>query len=117
VVAIGIKIVGTLLVGFQEFGNFYAAYAARNFQSLPQRNENLPIRGESISLSDISEKKAFSPAALAMQLDEEGFRKRLAEKTRNLKKGENRVGFPAVLGLKNAEKVKADQAIDFPADI
>jgi glycerol-3-phosphate dehydrogenase subunit B len=98
----------TLLVGFQEFGNFYAPYAARSFRRLDPKNGDLPIRGEAIALSDISEKKAFSPAALAMQMEEEGFRKRLAEKTRNLMKGENRVGFPAVLGLKNAEKVKAD---------
>jgi glycerol-3-phosphate dehydrogenase subunit B len=98
----------TLLVGFREFGNFYAAYAARSFRRLDPRNGGLPIRGEAIALSDISDKKAFTPAALAMQLEEEGFRKKLAEKTRDLRKGENRVGFPAVLGLKNAEKVKAD---------
>jgi len=98
----------TLLVGFQEFGNFYAAYAARNFQSLPQRNEDLAIRGESISLSDISERKAFNPAALALQFEEDGFRKKLAEKIKKVMKGENLVGFPAVLGLKNPEKVKLD---------
>ena len=98
----------TLLVGFREFGNFYAAYAARSFRRLDQRNGGLPIRGESIALSDMSVKKAFSPAGLATQLEEEGFRKKLAEKTRSMKKGEKRVGFPAVLGLKDAEKVKAD---------
>jgi len=98
----------TLLVGFREFGNFYPAYAARSFRRLDPRNGNVPIRGESIALSDISDRKAFSPAGLATQLEEEGFRKKLAEKTRSIKKGEKRVGFPAVLGLKNAEKVKAD---------
>jgi glycerol-3-phosphate dehydrogenase subunit B len=98
----------TLLVGFQEFGNFYAAYAAQNFRRLDPRNGGLSIRGESIALSDISEKKAFGPAALAVQLEEEEFRKKLAEKIRSIRKGENRVGFPAVLGVKNAEKVKAD---------
>jgi glycerol-3-phosphate dehydrogenase subunit B len=98
----------TLLVGFQEFGNFYAAYAARSFRRLNRGNGDVPIRGESIALSDISDKKAFSPAALALQLEEEPFRKKLAEKIRSIKKGENRVGFPAVLGLKDAEKVKAD---------
>jgi len=97
----------TLLVGFREFGNFYAAYAARSFRRLHKKNGDVPIRGESIALSDISGKKAFSPAGLATQLEEESFRQKLAEKTRSLKKGEKRVGFPAVLGLKNAEKVKA----------
>jgi glycerol-3-phosphate dehydrogenase subunit B len=98
----------TLLIGFQEFGNFYAPYAARSFQRLPQGNGDLPIRGESIVLSDISDRKAFKPAALAGQFEEDGFREKLVEKIRNLMKGENLVGFPAVLGLKNAEKVKSD---------
>jgi glycerol-3-phosphate dehydrogenase subunit B len=98
----------TLLVGFQEFGNFYAAYAAQSFRRIGPRNGGLPIRGETIALSDLSDRKAFSPAALAVQLEGEEFRKKLGERIRSIKKGENRIGFPAVLGLKNAEKVKAD---------
>jgi glycerol-3-phosphate dehydrogenase subunit B len=98
----------TLLVGFREFGNFYAAYAARSFRRLGQKNGDVPIRGESIALSDISDRRTFSPAGLALQLEEEQFRKRLAEKIRSIRRGENRIGFPAVLGLKDAAKVKAD---------
>jgi len=98
----------TLLIGFPEFGNFNAAYAAKSFQRLPQGNGDRPLRGESIALSEISDRKAFKPAALARQFEEDGFREKLVEKIRNLMKGENLVGFPAVLGLKNAEKVKSD---------
>jgi len=98
----------TLLIGFQEFGNFYAPYAARSFQRLPHGNGKLPIRGESITLSDIADGKASKASALARQFEEDGFREKVVEKIRNLMKGESLVGFPAVLGLKNAGKVKAD---------
>ena len=98
----------TLLVAFQEFGDFSAAYAARSFKALPQRNRDVTLRGESIALSSISNRGTFNPAALALQFEEEGFRKKLADKIRTLKKEETLVGFPAILGLKKAAEVRSD---------
>jgi len=98
----------TLLVGFREFGNFSASYAARNFRVLLSAKGDLPIRGEVIPLFDILEKKVFTPAALALQFEKDEFRGKLAEKVKNLMRGEEQVGFPAVLGFKKVGKVMED---------
>ncbi|RPJ00547.1 MAG: anaerobic glycerol-3-phosphate dehydrogenase subunit B, partial [Deltaproteobacteria bacterium] len=97
-----------LLVGFREFGDFYAAYAAGNLKRLRHGDEKPSLRGVSISISDITGRDTFNPGSLMIQFEEDGFREELCKKIRNLLKGELLIGFPAVLGLKSAERVKSD---------
>ncbi len=98
----------TLLVGFHEFGNFYPAYAARSLKGFRRTMGDLTIRGESIAIADIADRNAFKPAALAIQFEADGFRRQLAERVRSLRQRESLIGFPAVLGLRNVERVRSD---------
>ena len=44
----------------------------------------------------------------AVQFDDEGFREKMAKRIKNIKKGKKLVAFPAVMGLRDAEKVRLD---------
>jgi glycerol-3-phosphate dehydrogenase subunit B len=98
----------TLLIGFHGFGNFYSVYAAKNLMTLGNRRRDLRLRSENIEVSDIARRSIFKAASLASQLDEEGFRERVAARIRRTLNGEDLVGFPAVLGLRDAANVKMD---------
>jgi glycerol-3-phosphate dehydrogenase subunit B len=98
----------TLLISFSEFENFYSAYAAKALTKFNTTNKNPPIRWKSITISDIVNRHTFKPAALAIQFEEDRFIRKLAKNIRELRTQENLIGFPAILGLNNAEKVKSD---------
>jgi len=97
----------TLLVGFHEFAGFYPAYAARNLWNLREAN-GLRVRSEYVEVSDIAGRSTFKAASLALQFNDEGFREKVAKRIKDIKEGEKLVGFPAVLGMRDAEKVKLD---------
>ena len=97
----------TLLVGFHGFAGFYPMYAARNLWNLRQAN-GLRVRSEYVEVSDITGRSTFKAASLALQFDDEGFREKVAKRIKNIKDREKLVAFPAVLGLREAERVKLD---------
>ena len=99
---------GALLVGFQEFGNFYPAYAARNLQARIKPPCKVTIRGQSIGISDITGRVTSKAASLALQFEADEFRAKVAEKIGKIRRGENLIAFPAVLGLSDAQAVKSD---------
>lgn len=98
----------TLLVGFHEFAGFYPAYAAKSLRNRRDVPGGLKVRSEYIEIARITGRSIFKGASLAIRFDEEGFRQEVAKRVKNIKKGEKLVGFPAVLGLRDAEKVKRD---------
>ncbi|NIO06145.1 MAG: anaerobic glycerol-3-phosphate dehydrogenase subunit B [Proteobacteria bacterium] len=98
----------TLLIGFHGFGSFYSVYAAKNLMRLGNRRGDIRLRSEDIEVSDIAGRSIFKAASLASQLDEESFRERVAARIRMALNGEDLVGFPAVLGLREAANVKMD---------
>jgi glycerol-3-phosphate dehydrogenase subunit B len=114
----GRKIVSesTLLIGFIEFVDFFSAYAARSLNQWG-REKGLRVRGESIALSDISQRGPHKAAALAALFEDEAFRKKVASRIYKLKKGESLIGFPAVMGLVRAETVRADLEASLGAEV
>ncbi len=98
-----------LIVGFEGLKDFYSAYLAQNLNSLV-REGRLPFRARSISLpvSEFSTRKTAPPPVLARFFEEEGFLDRIAEAVRVKLKGEERVAFPAVLGVERPGKVKRE---------
>lgn len=98
----------TLLVGFHGFGNFYPAYAVRNLESLRVRAGHVRVRDGEIEVADIGGRRTFTASSLAVQFGEEGFRERVAGRIKTIVDGEKLIGFPAVLGLENAERVRLD---------
>ncbi|NIM98544.1 MAG: anaerobic glycerol-3-phosphate dehydrogenase subunit B [candidate division Zixibacteria bacterium] len=107
----------TLLIGFHGFGNFYPAYAARSLLTRGDRNKGLRVRSEKIEVSDIGGRSTFKAASLAIQFDEESFREKVSKRISRVIDGEELVGFPAVLGLRDAVKVKLDMEAWLGADV
>ena len=92
-----------LIVGFQQFGDFYAQIVADNLAA-----QGIPARGVMLDLPTLASRKVLTGVILAQLMEQPAFR---VEVTRAVKPhlGEAaRVGFPAVLGLLQAMAVKAD---------
>jgi len=105
-----------LLVGFDEFVDFFPAYAARSLNQWG-REMGLRARAESIALSDISQRGDHKAAALAALFEDDAFRNKVASRIDKLKRGERLIGFPAVMGLVHAETVRADLEASLGAEV
>ena len=114
----GRKIVSepTLLIGFVEFVDFFPASAARSLNQWG-RDKGIRVRGETIGLSDISQRGPHKAAALAALFEDEEFRRKVVSRIDTLRKGERLIGFPAVLGLVGAESVRVDLEASLGADV
>ena len=106
----------TLLIGFDEFVDFFPAYAARSLNQWG-KEKPLRVRGESIALSDISRRGSHKAAALAALFEDDAFREKVAGRICKLKKGERLIGFPAVMGLVRAETVRVDLEASLGAEV
>jgi len=98
-----------LIVGFHGLKDFYSAYIAHNLNSL-RKERRLPFGARSISLplSELSRRKTAPSSVLARLFEEEGFRNKIAEAVRTGRTGEERVAFPAVLGVERPREVRKE---------
>jgi glycerol-3-phosphate dehydrogenase subunit B len=83
-----------LVVGFKGFKDFYPGYVANHFR----------CRSIVLSLPELSYQEN-SAATLARWMERESFREKLAKEIKNQLRGETRVGFPAVLGIRGPFQV------------
>ena len=89
-----------LLVGFDQFLDFYPALAAENINRF-----GIPAQGISLDLPGLRNLRSLSPAVLAQLFETEAF---LGEVIAALKLHlgrSRRVGFPAILGMQKAVEV------------
>jgi glycerol-3-phosphate dehydrogenase subunit B len=86
-----------LIVGFKGFKDFYADYTA----------DQLKCRGVVIPLSEFLGQE-MSAAAIARLMEKESFRKVLGRDVKKQMDGESRIGFPALLGIRDPLRVKKD---------
>jgi glycerol-3-phosphate dehydrogenase subunit B len=86
-----------LIVGFKGFKDFFANYVA----------SQLKCRGITLSLTAIPHRE-MTASALARIMEKESFRSAMGGEIKKELQGEIRVGFPALLGLRNPIQVKKD---------
>jgi glycerol-3-phosphate dehydrogenase subunit B len=84
-----------IIVGFKGFKDFYAHYVA----------DQLKCRGITLSLPETFHQE-ITATALARLMEKESSRKAIGKEIKKQIHGENRVGFPAILGLQDPIKVK-----------
>jgi glycerol-3-phosphate dehydrogenase subunit B len=87
----------TLIVGFKGFKDFYAYYVA----------DRLKCRGFTLSLPDDLHQE-MSATALARLMGKISFRENIGSEIKKQLHDETRVGFPAVLGMRDPIHVKED---------
>jgi glycerol-3-phosphate dehydrogenase subunit B len=97
---------GGLIVGIEHFRDFSALQAAKG----------LKVRGAVISLG-APNAQDLTPLALARLMGQPAFRAAFAGEIRRQMAGEDRVGLPALLGLRNPERVKEELENIVGADI
>ena len=88
---------GGLIVGVEHFRDFSALQAAKG----------LKVRGAVVSLGAHTAQD-LTPLALARLVEQPTFRAAFAKEVRKQISGEDRVGFPALLGLRNPGRVKEE---------
>ena len=86
-----------LIAGFKGFKDFYADYTA----------DQLKCRGIVIPLSEFPGQE-MSATAIARLMERESFREALGREVKKQMDGESRVGFPALLGMRDPLRVKKD---------
>jgi glycerol-3-phosphate dehydrogenase subunit B len=86
-----------LVVGFKGFKDFYADYMA----------DQLKCRGIVIPLSE-SPGQEMIATAIARLMERESFREALGRDVKKQMEGESRIGFPALLGIRDPLRVKKD---------
>jgi glycerol-3-phosphate dehydrogenase subunit B len=84
-----------LIVGFKGFKDFYADYVA----------DQLKCRGIVIPLSEFSGQE-MTATAIARLLERGPFREALGKQVKKQMVGESRIGFPALLGIRDPLRVK-----------
>ena len=98
-----------LIVGFHGLKDFYSGYIAHNLNSIGKEGHlSFKARSISLSLSQLSPRKTAPSPVLAQFFDEEGFRDKIVKAVRAERNGEERVAFPAVLGIKRPQQVKRE---------
>jgi len=98
-----------LIVGFDGLKDFYSAYMAQNLNSLGKEGRlSFKARPISLPLSKFSARKTAPALVLARFFEEEGFRDRIGEAVRAELREEERVAFPAVLGVERSGKVRKE---------
>jgi glycerol-3-phosphate dehydrogenase subunit B len=86
-----------LIVGFKGFKDFYADYVA----------DGLNCRGITLPLSDTFQRE-ITAMTLARLMEKESFRKTIGKAIEVEIRGQNRLGFPALLGIREPSKVKKE---------
>jgi len=86
-----------LIVGFKGFKDFYADYVA----------DRLNCRAMTLSLSDAFQRE-ITATTLARLMEKESFRKTIGRAIKEEIHGQNRLGFPALLGIREAWEVKKE---------
>lgn len=98
-----------LIVGFDGLKDFYSASIAHNLTSLREAGRiSFKARSIFLPLCRLSDRRIAPPPVLGRLFEERGFRDKTAEGVRAELKGEERVAFPAVLGIERAQEVKRD---------
>jgi glycerol-3-phosphate dehydrogenase len=94
-----------LLLGFEQFLDFYPEWAAENLRSL-----GLEARGERLDLDVLAQRGFVTGVSLANLFQQAEFRKAVAEAARLVAResGAQRLGFPAVLGVDGAAQIHAE---------
>jgi glycerol-3-phosphate dehydrogenase subunit B len=92
-----------LIVGFQQFGDFYAQMVADNLAA-----QGIPVQGVMLDLPALASRRVLTGVILAQLLEQPAFRAEVARAVKPHVGEAARVGFPAVLGLQQAMAVKAD---------
>jgi len=86
-----------LIVGFKGFKDFYAGYTA----------DELKCRGIVIPLSEFPGQEMIA-TAIARLMERGSFREVLGREVKKQMEGESRIGFPALLGIRDPLRVKKD---------
>jgi glycerol-3-phosphate dehydrogenase subunit B len=86
-----------LVVGFKGFKDFYADYMA----------DQLNCRGIVLPLSEFPGQEMIA-TAIARLMERESFREVLGREVKEQMEGESRIGFPALLGIRDPLRVKKD---------
>jgi glycerol-3-phosphate dehydrogenase subunit B len=87
----------TLIVGFRGFKDFYARYVASG------------LRGRGVSLELVeSLQKEVTASGLARLMERPSVREHLGREIKAQKRGDTRVGLPAILGLRDPMEIKRD---------
>jgi glycerol-3-phosphate dehydrogenase len=92
-----------LIVGFSRFGDLHPDLVAANLAAL-----GVPARGVTLDIPAVTERRFVNGAVLAGLFDGPAFRRAVAAAIGDV--SEPRVGFPAVLGLRDAPTVVEDLA-------
>ncbi len=92
-----LKIGKVLVVGFKGFKDFYADYTA----------DQLKCRGIVIPFSEFQGQEMIA-TAIARLMERQSFREVLGREVKKQMDGESRVGFPALLGMRDPLRVKKD---------
>ena len=92
-----------LIVGFEQFGDFYAQIVADNLAA-----QGIPARGVMLDLPTLASRRVLTGVILAQLLEQADFRNEVARSVKPHLDEAERIGFPAVLGLQQAMAVKAD---------
>ncbi len=95
-----------LLVGFDELRDFYPNLMADNLNA-----QKLGVHAKAVTLrlpAPVDGRMNITPIELAHAFDRPDFRRRLLAVLKPHTKGFSRIGFPAVLGLKNHPQVLAE---------
>jgi glycerol-3-phosphate dehydrogenase subunit B len=86
-----------LMVGFKGFRDFYADYTA----------DQLKCRGIVIPFSEFQGQEMIA-TSVARLMERESFREAFGREVKKQMDGESRVGFPALLGMRDPLRVKKD---------
>ncbi len=103
-----------LIVGFQELRDFYPTLISQNLNE-----QDLGVKAGAVSVDvyiPASSKMNATPIELANAFEQTDFRKQVVNAIKNEAKKFDRVGFPAVLGLKQHDAVvtELEKALDRP---
>jgi glycerol-3-phosphate dehydrogenase subunit B len=96
-----------LIVGFKELRDFYPALISQNLNE-----QNLGVEATALTLTlppvPHANQMNITPIELALAFEQFVFRREVLKAVKAKSKGYDRVGFPAVLGLKQHREVLAD---------
>jgi glycerol-3-phosphate dehydrogenase subunit B len=92
-----------LIVGFQQFGDFYANLTADNLT-----NQGFAATSVMVDLPSLKERQVMSSVILARMMEQEAFRDEVVAAVKPHLAQAARVGFPAVLGLQQSTAVIDD---------
>ncbi len=100
-----------LLIGFSQFVDFYAEFAADNLRALGH-----DVKGITLDIPSLRSQNFITGRVLAEKFDRQELISEITEALRHHLDGINLVGFPAVLGIQQPMQVKKslEQALGLP---